>query len=221
MEAFIKTMLVESSYDAESEFHEPFWKFMYRFQSLERHWNLSKEFFAGHIAELQNTPDDGTAEFADIFSETAEVDMEYFPEYQRLSTISFALSLVENLLGDLAEEIAETQNKPFQADSRKIPYINKYILWLTRGCGIDIEIDKSIWKKLDAIRELRNRFIHKIDRDIPDQVRKVMNEMLSEISSGKEQISVSFVDASLGTLAQLVKKIELAYIEYYRSSVNG
>jgi hypothetical protein len=221
VDAFSKTLLAELSYEAEPEFHEPFWNFMYRFQSLERHWQLSKEFFSRHISDLEQTPDDGEDGFAEIFSETAEVDMNYFPEYLRLSTISFSLSLVENLLSDLSEEISKSQRKVYQPDSRNIPYINKYILWLTRGCGIEIAIDKSIWRKLDAIRELRNRFIHKIDRDISDNVKKVMSDMISEASSQGEDITDQFVDAALETLALLVKEIELSYIDYYRRNTDG
>jgi len=152
-----------------------------------------------------------------MFSETADVDIEYFPEYLRLSTISFSLSLVENLLGSLSDEISEDLGINIELDERPLPYINKYILWLTRGCGIELEIDKSLWKSLDAIREMRNRFIHKINRDIPDQVRKVISEMVSQTADNDNPISNEFVDASLIKLADLVKNIEVAYIEFHNT----
>ena len=134
-----------------------------------------------------------------------------------MSTISFSLSLVENLLGSLSEEIAKNTGKDVVLDKRPLPFLNKYILWLTRGCGIDIEIDKTLWKSLDAIRELRNRFIHKIDRDIPNEVRKVISDMVEAAVEGDNPVTDNFVDVSLEKLASIVKKVELAYIQFYEN----
>ncbi len=214
-EYFYKLLEIDPIYEAKDRFFKPFWEFKYRFQSLQRHWELNKDYLNNHISILKNVKRDGSAEFDDIFSETAGVDIEYFPEYLRLSTISFSISLVENLLESLSEELAKDLGIDIDLDKRPLPYINKYILWLTRGCGIQITIDKSIWKSLDAIREMRNRFIHRIHRDIPEEVRKVISEMVSSSVDNDSCITDEFVDASLSKLAKLVKIIELAYIKFY------
>lgn len=214
---FYKLLEVDPLYETEAQFIEPFWEFKYRFQSLQRHWKLSKEYIENYVSILQRVEGDGSAEFDDIFSETAGVDIEYFPEYLRLSTISFSLSLVENLLGSLSNEIAKDRGEDVELDKRPLPYINKYILWLTRGCGIDITIDKDLWRSLDAIREMRNRFIHKIDRDIPIEVKKVISEMVSTAIDEENPVTNEFVDVSLSKLAGLAKTIELAYIKSYES----
>jgi hypothetical protein len=212
---FYKILEINSFYETEDVVIEPFWEFKYRFQSLQRHWELNKAYISNHISILKNVEGDGSAEFYDVFSETVGVDIEYFPEYLRLSTISFSLSLVENLLGDLCEEVAKDLGMEIDLDKRPLPYINKYILWLTRGCGLEIAIDKSMWKSLDAIREVRNRFIHKIDRDLADQIKKVISEMVSSTLEG--EITDEFVGASFSRLADLVKTIELAYIKFYEA----
>ena len=212
---FYQLLQIEPVYETENVFFEPFWQFKYRFQSLQRHWELNKEFVRNHISILNNLDHDGTAEFDTVFSETAECDIEYFPEYLRLSTISFSLSLVENLLGSLSDEIAADLGVEIDLDKRPLPYIHKYILWFTRGCGLEINIDKSMWKSLDALREMRNRFIHRIDRDIPEQVKKVISDMVSSASKDDATITDTFVDTSLTKLSELVKTIELAYIAFY------
>jgi hypothetical protein len=213
--AFMHILQIEPLYETEPTFFEPFWNFMYRFQSLHRHWELSREYFELYLSDLGNEKGDGSAEFATVYSETAGIDQSYFPEYLRLSTISFSLSLVENLLSEIAENIATESGKTVDLDSRPLPNINKYILWLTRNCGIEIEINKDEWKRLDAIRELRNRFIHKIDRDIPEQVKREINQMVSVKSKAEALITDELVENSLKSLGSLVKKIELSYINHY------
>lgn len=211
---------LEPAYEAEPGFIEPFWEFMYRFQSLERHWNLNKGFINFHVLRLKNFRKRCEGEDELWFSETAEADIEFFPEYLRLSTISFSLSLVENLLGELSEEIAADLNVKIDLSKKQIPYINKYILWLVRGCGITIDIDKSLWKSLDAIRALRNQFIHRIGRDIPEQIKKTISEMVDTPTIGGE-ITDAFVDESFVKLSELVKTIELAYISYIGNSLES
>jgi hypothetical protein len=212
---FYKLLEIDLYYETENQFFMPFWEFKYRFQSLQRHWELNKAYLNTHISILNSVEGDESAEFKDIFSETANIDIEYFPEYLRLSTISFSLSLLESLLGRLSEEVAKDMGVNIELDVRPLPYINKYILWLTRGCGLDIRIDKSLWKDLDAIREIRNRFIHRVDREISDQLKKVISEMMQSTINGKNQVTDEFVDVSLKKIAAIVKKIELAYIDYY------
>jgi hypothetical protein len=212
---FYSLLAINPIYETEDRFFEPFWIFKYRFQSLHRHWVLNKEFIQYHVNLLKEVESNVTAEFEVLFSETVEVDIEYFPEYLRLSTISFSLSLIENLLGCLSEQVSKDLGIKINLEKKPMPYINKYLLWLTRGCGIEINIDKSLWKSLDAIRELRNRFLHKIDRDIPCQVKKVISEMVSSALCDDETIPDTFVDDALKEIAGLVKEIELAYIRFY------
>ena len=139
---FYELLAIDPIYETENVVINPFWEFKYRFQSLQRHWVFSKDYISHHISILKNVEGDGSAEFYDIFSETAEVDIEYFPEYLRLSTITFSLSLVENLLGSLSEEVAKDLGVKIELDTRSLPYIDKHILWFTRGCGMEINIAK-------------------------------------------------------------------------------
>ncbi len=214
---FYNLLLIDPIYETEDQYIAPFWEFKYRFQSLQRHWELNKVYLQHHISNLQTVTGDGTAEYDLAYSESASVDIEYFPEYLRLSTISFSLALVEQLIGSLCEEIAHDTGASIEFKKRQLPYINKYVNWLISSCGIDIDIEKKLWKNLDAIRELRNRFIHKIDRDIPEDIKKTIGEMVSEVGDDANLVTDEFVNKSLLQLATLVKKIEVAYIRYYNN----
>ena len=190
---------------------------MYRFQSLQRHWELNKSFVETHITTLKSVEGDGSGEFELLFSETVEWDFDYFPEYLRASTLSLSILLVENLLLSLCEDMAEELNTKINLVKDRMPYINKYILWLIHGCGIEIKIDEDVWIKIEAIRKVRNNFVHKIDKDIPEVIKEVISEMVSKIANDEKLITNEFVDEALCSISDLVKAIELAYIKFYET----
>ena len=122
---FLDVLLIENIYNPEPEFHQPFSDFSYRFQSLYRNWILYKDFNKNHIdllTQAENVENEG-AEYYDIHSEVAQVDIEFFPIHLRGSIISLSLSSLENLLNELAEEIAKDLDKPIKLDKRPLPFI--------------------------------------------------------------------------------------------------
>jgi hypothetical protein len=206
----------EPAYEAEDTFHEPFYDFMYRYQSLQRHWWLNKRITKQHTLMLQNALTDmkNTTEF-DGYYDILSTDIEYFPEYTRYTTIAIALSLVENMLNQLSISVAADLGKPVILEQNNMPYINKYLFWLTHTCGLSILIDADTWKSINTIRKVRNSFIHQISKDIPDDIKKVINEMLESMDANSP-INDEFVDIALVKLAALVKTIELAYLDFYK-----
>ena len=149
----------------------------------------------------------------DIGKENVNNDLKFFIEHLRLSTISNSLSLLENFLGSLADEISSQENITVEL-SQKGPYIDQYLAWLKRGLGFELAIDKPKRKELDALRAVRNRYIHRINRDLPERIKKVINEMLSEAIEDDNSINDEFVIRSFECLAELVKLIELSYFKY-------
>ncbi|MDG2376208.1 MAG: hypothetical protein P8M18_07650 [Woeseiaceae bacterium] len=215
---FESSLTISPVYETEDRFFFPFWDFASRIQSLQRHWHFSKEFIDFHISQLDKAPDDGTAEWGVIYTEVAEVDIEFFPNYLRGSIIAMCFALFETLLGDVAEEAAkDTGNEITFEKKRPLPYINRYILWLSRSCGLDLQIDKQLWKELDAVRELRNKFIHRIDRDLPSQIRETLETLSDNLPSTEFSIGDDHVELTFSTMANLAKLIELAYLEFYDS----
>jgi hypothetical protein len=204
-------------YETEPIFFEPFWNFKYRFQSLQRNWKLTNEFTKKHIeklikaAEVENNSD----KYECLYSEIATPDIEYIPEQLKASTISLAISLLENFLDELSEEIAKDLNIKVELSVQKMPYINKYIMWMINGCGLNITLTKEKNRNLDAIREVRNRFIHNISRDIPENIKKTINKILGYSKNSAIIIDDRFVEFSMKEIAKLVKEIEIAYIDFY------
>ena len=149
-----------------------------------------------------------------VYSEIAEADIEFFPDYLRGSTITLCFSLFETLLGDVANQVARDLGVDVNFEERKIPYIDQHILWLKRSCGLDIQVDKKLWKELAAVRELRNRFIHRMDRDLPPQVRDTLNTLSNNEMDDNMPSDDEHVNATMKTVSDLAKRVELAYWKF-------
>ena len=150
-----------------------------------------------------------------IKSEIVLSDQECFPEFLRCAILSQSLALIENLLNEVVHEIASEHGEEPKLDQRQLPYVNRYILFLTRTCGWELDVGKDLWTNLDAIRELRNRYIHKLDRDLPGQIKTTLTRIADEAQSDDKPVVDSFVDVGLKVVAERADKVETAYWQWY------
>jgi hypothetical protein len=208
--------------DPALEFHAKFGfdstqGFGMRFNSLVRFWSLNRSWLSDIVEtpeEFEKFVSDGSAESAHI-ADVSMQDSEYFPDFLNGFAISSLLSLLENLFSDVADEVAEISGEQPELDGRKMPYIRKYILWLRRDCGWDLNLDKETNRRLDAITEVRNRYIHKLSRDLPEQIRKTFEEMVSSPALLKDKIPDQFVEETIRTIIHLGNSIEKCLFDYY------
>lgn len=204
----------EPIFQPSERFLQAFYEFASRLNSLQRHWEFSRGFIAGYLSDLKTVQTDGSAEMEDVKDEFVLSDQEYFPEFLRCTVLSQALALIENLLSDVVQEIASKIATHPEPDQRKLPYVNRYILFLTKTCGLELEVSKDLWKNLDAIRELRNRYIHKLDRDLPSQIKKTLTRIAAEVQSEDKPVDDKFVDVGLEVVAEIAERVENAYWQW-------
>jgi len=202
-------------YQPSERFLQAFYDFAYRLNSLQRHWESTRRFIAGYLTDFRTARTDGSGEMELIKDELFLSDEEYFPEFLRGAVISHSLALLENLLSDVVDEVASDLGTQIELDERQLPYVNRYVLFLTRTCGLELEIGKDLWTKLDAIRELRNRYIHKLDRDLPSQIKATLARMADEAQSDEKLVDDAFVDSGLKVVAQLAGRLDSAYWRWF------
>ena len=210
---------VEPLYQPGEPFSREFYDFAYRLNSLLRHWQSTQRFIAGYLTDLRAAKTDGSTEMEIIKDEILLPDQEYFPEFLRGAILAHSLALLENLLTDVASEVASELGAHPELDQRQLPYINRHILFLTRTCGLELDVSKDLWRKLDAIRELRNRHIHKLDRDLPLQVKATLSRMADEAQSAEKAVDDTFVDCGLKVVAELAEQLECAYWRWFDKQV--
>ncbi len=214
---FDDALYLDTLYEPGERFLKAFYEFAYRVNSLHRHWVSTRKFIARYLTELRAMKTDGSAEMEIFKDELLLPDQEYFPEFLRGAVLSHSLAVLENMLDDVAAEVASELGSKVELDHRPLPYINRYILFLTRSCGLNLEVSSDLWKQLDAVRELRNRYIHKLDRDLPAQIKATLEDIAGEIRTDDMLIDDVFVDRGLKVVAELGKAVETAFWQWYES----
>ncbi len=217
MEDYIYQFAIDEVYEPELEFHEPFWDFKYRFESLYRYWLLNTKHLSKHLNILEQIEGDGSAEYQDMFDETMGVDIKSFPSYLRLSTMSFSLSILERLLEGVVKMKASDDGIQVKIKNKKLPYIDRSIDFLINNTSLELDIDKSDLEQLNAIRILRNIFIHQLDRDLSNNIQSTLKDLNGTTIERVEQVNDDLVKNTFTIISNIVKSIELAYITDYKS----
>lgn len=142
------------------------------------------------------------------FQEIRESDKEHFGEYLRGSTLSHLFSLTEEVFAGVADDVARMLGEAVDLTEKPMPYINRYILYLERGCGLMLNIDKQSWKTLDALRTLRNRYVHQLDKDLPAAVRDELQRLVDEATEPETDVDDVYVRAAFKTVGDLAHRLE-------------
>lgn len=111
----------EPAYEFEGYFIESIWNFARRYQSMQRFWLLSKIYIKKYTEKIIDSKKIAIGEDEAFLDETGIIDIEYFQDYSRASTISFSISLVENFLEDISQEVSKIENKIIKLSEKNMP----------------------------------------------------------------------------------------------------
>jgi len=205
-------------YEDTGYYTEPFVSFRYDFNSLYRYWLLIQEQIKVHkknaIEQRESIKGPYSGERELVFSETEGVDIEKFPEFLMSSVITFEISILETCLLELSREIAKDRGIPLDIEDRSNwSFLDKYLYWLRVKAGLEIDYDPDVYRTIDAVRMVRNSFIHKLGNDIPEKAKKIIRKMLQGQTDDNIKVNEEFVEASFENIAEFVKQAEYAYIE--------
>lgn len=151
------------------------------------------------------------------FEDEISFDTEFMPEYLGGSIITLSLSLLENLMNEVAKSVAEEYNIKFVLPSSKQPFINKYLHYFTNNCGFNITLEDNENERLDIIRQVRNKFIHEINRELPKEIEDAIKRISDTVEDKKFKINDLFISTSLFEICSLAKKLEIAYLNFRNS----
>lgn len=208
-------------YEDSGNYFDPIMDFRDDFNSLYRYWLLIKKQMKDHnkntIEQFNNYTGPYKAERHVFFCETEGGDIRKFPEFLMSSVITFEISILETLLLKFSEEIAKTRGIPLDIEERSNrSFLDKYLYWLRARAGFEIDYDPEVYRAVDAVRMVRNSFIHKLGNDIPEKAKKIIREMLQGQTDQNIEVNEEFVEASFKNIAEFVKQAEDAYFEDWK-----
>jgi hypothetical protein len=152
----------------------------------------------------------------ETLNEELNFDQQYFVQHIRASVIVFALSLFEDVLKNVANGVAEELKITLQINEGNNSTINKYLEWL-RLYNLNVNLTESEKQKIDLIRKIRNNFIHSINAKLPYYLQNALNDLFKDYSKEGSITSDNMVEKTLVVVSNIVKKIELEYIEFSSS----
>lgn len=225
----------EFTHDEVMTSSEAFWKFSDRFNSLHRLWVISELQLKDHLSLLSSITEKDFANWFnselelskknhpqinlddvmltggewDVVCDGIKADEEYALENLLSSTLSAILANFETMLNDLTKELAVTNSLDHNIDSLKPrPHIDRYIIWMIEQLGIEDPRTKALNKEIDLFRQIRNKYMHSINRTLPQEIQKAFLSLIPK--NGKEQFSLttSVVNRAFECIATLSKKIE-------------
>lgn len=236
MEAFERSMLPElefmEGYDPEGlevfenygYYFDSIFDFSYNINSLYRYWKLIQKQVKEHkknTIELKKTIQGFYAgERETAFDETDGVDIEKFPDFLMSSIITFEISILETFLVEFCTEIAKSQGILLDIEDRpNQSFLDKHLYWLRVKAGLEIDYDPEVYKAINAVRMVRNEYVHRIGSDIPEKAKKIIKEMLQGQTDGNVKVDEDFVEVSFENIAEFVKQVGDAYNEAWENEI--
>ena len=141
-------------------------------------------------------------------------DQNLFPEFLAANFVTQLIVLLENFLSEVADELASLEGEEVTLSGRKGSYIQQYLGALREKFRADISLDKNTRKTLDAIGAVRNRFIHKLRRDLPQDIQRHIESIFESGSADAVSRDPRFVEHSFKTICTVAEEVQAAIIDY-------
>ena len=152
-----------------------------------------------------------------VHDEMTLQDMDNIARYHHAAVLAHLFSLAEGLFADVAMDVAQMLGISMEPPAKPMPYLNRYVIFLQRTCGLDIQIATSTWKTIDALRAVRNRYVHQLSSDLPPSVTTVLEEIASSSEHEGCTVDRAFVREAFKTLGALALVLDRAYWTFYES----
>ena len=152
-----------------------------------------------------------------VHEEMTLQDMENSATYHHAAVLAHLFSLAEGLFADVAKDVTQMLGINMEPPTKPMPYLNRYVIFLQRTCGLDIQIATSTWKTIDALRTVRNRYVHQLSNDLPPSVTTVLEEIASLPENEGCTVDHAFVREAFKTIGALALVLDRAYWTFYES----
>ncbi len=121
---------------------------------------------------------------------------------------------METTLKNIAILIGEKENIKFVLSRERKPTLHKYIDFITKTGGFDIELSNDFWKDIELIRKIRNKFTHSLNDEMLNQLKGYDQHE----DSYKKYLNYDFCIYNIGVICEVIKEIETKICNKYPES---
>ncbi|MBP2028654.1 methionine synthase II (cobalamin-independent) [Acetoanaerobium pronyense] len=214
--------LLEPYFDPGDIFFDFFWEFSYRMQSLQRYFEYTDRFINEYIKNFEKyyvdlEQNNNYAEEIDLGGEQLLSDKNYFQEQHYSAILANLFSLLETLLSEVTNDVAKTLNKEFKIEKR-MSYIDKYLYFLDKGCGLNVSIEKETWHRLELMRNIRNKYIHNLGKNISNYIKSELLKLYENNNEEEFKLNYEFINLAFETIANIAFELRDSYFRFYDSA---
>jgi len=215
-EYFFEYIRTENIYTADEYCIPPFWDFMYRIQALHRYWAISSRFWMNHLKHIQNAEDINgrNQEFYDLHDETVGSDKVLIPEILKKSVLLELMDSLDGLLNQLYKEIARDLNLTSEFLEPTVSLMDKQLFSIAWKLNIHFPVLNTIEKLPGDGCEITTHLNHIMSNDIKKLVKFTLEEFMQDLNA--LVLEDEIVELAFERVSNVVKALELAYIESYR-----
>jgi hypothetical protein len=206
----------------------PFLEFEDQLQRLWELYVLQEAAIAERLREIatehreyerwsQENPEDEAAAYVaesqDFHEAGALSASEDYPRFVRASALAVLFALLESLLRGLALEASEQCDadfEPYRDAQRKLPELDRNLLFLTEACGMESPLTRRHRRELDSLRSLRNKLIHELGSDLPEHIARELDKIFPA-DHGRFELNPEFLRGAFEVVGEIASKIEVAY----------
>lgn len=135
-------------------------------------------------------------ELTDYEDEQVAAIEEEFPEFLYAGVTALIFTLFEVLLGDLVEEAVAMGGQTQELQPTDVPHTSGTSIFCVERAGWKI-LEKRHRRALNNLRSVRNKLIHTLGRDIPEEVHRRLSDLLESPDDQRLIIDGRFVGGLL------------------------
>jgi hypothetical protein len=178
------------------------------------------------IASLRNikaTGDDVLVDAAthDYWSDRLSRAPDHYRVFVYTGITAALFANLEVLLDAMVNAAAQQLDATVEYDTKPMPNIEKRLRFLERACGMTIPLTKEQRRQLGAIREMRNRLLHSLGRELSDDLKRRLKELFAVAEQADFALDDRFVRSALLIVAGIASSLEEAFDARFGPKARG
>ncbi|AHN24418.1 hypothetical protein [Lysinibacillus varians] len=137
-----------------------------------------------------------------------------YPKIMRTSALISQYSYLEKTLNTISKECERNYNLSISPEDIRHNGVKKYLFYLHRVVGLNINDTEILWQKIYAYNQIRNRFVHSPEENYTVKEKATFEQKVRGLSFEQNQINTNIYK-----LKSVEKEINIDFLELLTQSL--